>query len=234
MIACSWLPGWIRWVICNFDAHQGFWMVSCTIALVLIGLLTCVYARKSDKARSRPYVILETIPGIFLGVKLSNIGLTAAKNVRVESNPVIRTEFARLCKEIGFLSKGVSYLPPRASFKTSIGTLSALRKANETMIYRGRISYESENGDKYTEDFVLDYSLYEDVTSEPESPIAKRIDELRRILELIANGFYKPHVLVEGYDAYNRKIAKFIAEQQSEQGLGPKDDSAVNSDEEGV
>ena len=210
------LPDWCVAVVRNLDAHQGFWLVSLTFALVMIGLATCIVATRNDKRRSRPYVVLETVPGVFLGVRMSNIGLTPAQDVRVTSTPTIRIAFDRYKHDISFMSKGVAYLPPRAKFETYIGTFDDLRKECGGMVYKGMISYKDDAGRRYSENFILDYSLYEGLTGTQESDIARRIRECKDELHLLCSGFYKPHVLVDEHEKYEARIMAAIQEAQKE------------------
>lgn len=196
--ACKWLSGVSTSVVHNFDTHQGFWLVSLTIALVIIGLATCIVAARNDRRRTRPYVILEALPEMFLGLRLSNVGLTMAKNVKISSTPPIRMAFLKYRQDIRFISRGVACLPPRAFHKTSLGPFEELRKENPELVFKGDISYEDDAGHKYSEKFVLDYSLFEDVTLfSDENDTASRIRELTREFHEFATGFHKPHIVVD-------------------------------------
>lgn len=190
--ACKWLSGVLTSVVHNFDTHQGFWLVSLTIVLVFIGIVTCRAASRNDRERSRPYVILEAMPGIFLGVRLSNIGLTMAKNVKVTASPPIKISLGNHIQEPRFLSKGVACLPPRALHKTILGTFADLQKNNPELVFKGTIAYEDDRRHKYSEDFVLDYSLFNDVAySSDENEIASSIKELVRKIDNIRFASFK-------------------------------------------
>jgi len=216
MLACVQIQDWVYAVIRNFDAHQGFWLVLLTGLLVVVGFVTCLVAIRNDRKRSRPYVVLETLPGVFLGVKLCNVGLTLAKNVRVISDPPLRLSFKNYRRDINFISKGVPYLPPRAGHETHIGTLDELKMVNPSLLYSGVITYESDSGEKFKEDFTLDYSLYEGVTDAPENEIAKRIRELKELMNLLFTGFHKLHVLTDDYQEYNSRVLAALEEQKQE------------------
>lgn len=216
ILACTWLPDWVRDVIRNFDAHQGFWFVLLTGLLVVVGFVTCLVTMWNDRKRSRPYVVLETLPGFFLGVKLCNVGLTLAKNVKVVSDPPLRLSFKNYRRDINFISRGVPYLPPRAGHQTHIGTLDELKMVNPDLVFSGTITYESDSGKKFEEDFTLDYSLYEGVTDAPENEIAKRIRELKELLNLLFTGFYKLHVLTDDYQEYNARVEAALEKQHQE------------------
>ena len=82
-------------VVTILDAHQGSCMVLLTIALVACGIISCYIAAKNIKLmreletkRSSPYVVLETTQSVpFYGVRIVNMGLTAARNIIVETYP---------------------------------------------------------------------------------------------------------------------------------------------------
>lgn len=196
--ASKWLSSVLTSVVHNFDSHQGFWLVSLTFVLVFIGYATCIVAARNDRRRTRPYVILEALPEMFLGLRLSNVGLTMAKNVKISSTPPIRLVFPKYKQDIRFISRGVACLPPRAFHKTSLGLFEDLRKDNPELVFKGDISYEDDAGHKYSEKFVLDYSLFEDVTLfSDDNDTASRIRELTREFHDFATGFHRPHIVVD-------------------------------------
>lgn len=239
------ISGAWSWLVESCDNHQGVYMVLLTGALVWfarksakIALNNLEMMKRNDDKRSQPYVTLEVVNDMpFYGVRMVNLGATSARNVVVVSEPRIEMLFPNYRKPIKFLHEPVEYMAPSARFETDIGSFRDIEKGNPSKVYSGTISFENDDGEKFVHRFVLDFTPFTDSIHKDEKTVhnvAKELEEIKREIQQIALGSHTPHILVEDYDAHNRKIAEFIAEQQSEQGLGQKDDSALNSDEEGV
>ena len=210
VLATLHFPDWALAIVQNVDKHQGFYLVSLTFALVVIGLLTCSAASRNDKKRSRPYVIMEPLPGIFYGIRVSNIGLTSAKEITVVSEPSLRMVFPNYKKDISFIKKGVAYLPPRAKLETYIGGFEDIRSDNKAMIYKVKISYKDESGHGYVENFTLDYSLYEGLTLQSRNELSERIQDVCHAIDHLASGLHSRPVLVENYDEHMMRAVETI------------------------
>jgi hypothetical protein len=228
------LSNLLRPIVRNFDTHQGFWLVSLTIGLLVIAWRTCIVTSRNDAKRSRPYVILEAMPGIFLGVRLNNVGLTMARNVRIAAIPPIKMAFPNYKRDIKFISKGVDCLSPRMRLETRLGTFSDLQKENPDLVFKGKISYEDDAGLKYSETFVLDYSLFKDIThSSEDDAIASRIQELTREICHLSSGFHQFHVVVDG-DKTHRFWAPPTISRQATPTVASPDQQSLSSDSEHV
>ena len=199
------------------DAHQGSCMVLLTAALAFCAFVSCWISsrtvrlmKKLDEKRSSPYIVIETTQSIpFYGVRLMNKGLTAARNIQVESTPQICFTFPNFTKSIRFLSDGVDVLIPGGSYETAIGSWDTLKMANPALKYQCVIGYESDWGDKFSSRFVLDYSHYEGLANSGKNPIndlVRKFDTFARDFHHFATGFHKPHVLTEDFDKYNAQI----------------------------
>ena len=211
-------------VMAALDTHQGSCMVLLTIALVACGIISCYIAakniklmRKLETKRSSPYVVLETTQSIpFYGVRIVNMGLTAARNIIVEMQPKMRIAFPRYQKPIGFLDKKLPVLVPQKAYSCNIGSWHDLKNECQSMVYRCIVRYESEWGEKYESEYILDYSVYEHLIHREErtlTDLTKKFEEFCREFHHFATGFYKPHVLTEDYDKYNKKIEQMIEDR---------------------
>ena len=81
------------------------------------------------------------------------------------------------------------------------------------MMYRCIVRYESEWGEKYESEYVLDYSIYEHLIHREErtlTDLTKKFEDFCREFHLLASGFHKPHVLTEDYDKYNEKMEQMM------------------------
>ena len=211
-------------VVTILDAHQGSCMVLLTIALVACGIISCYIAAKNIKLmreletkRSSPYVVLETTQSIpFFGVRMVNMGLTVARNITVETQPKMRIAFPSYQKPIGFLDKMLSVLVPQKAYACDIGSWDDLKKECPSLVYRCIVRYESEWGEKHESEYALDYSVYEHLIHREErtlTDLTKKFEDFCREFHHFATGFYKPHVLTEDYDKYNKKIEQMIEDR---------------------
>lgn len=212
---------WIKSIISILDSHQGSCMVLLTIALVICSIVSCFIAAKSiklmrqlDAKRSSPYIVLETTQSIpFYGVRIVNMGLTAAKNIMVETEPKMRIAFSSYQRPIGFLENKIPVLVPQKYYACDIGSWDDIKKDCPLMVYRCVVRYESEWGEKYESEYVLDYSIYEHLIRREErtlTDLTRRFEEFCRDFRLLASGFHKLHVLTENHTKYESKIEKAV------------------------
>lgn len=206
-------------VFAFLEAHQGSCMVVLTLMLAFCAAVSCVVAvssvrvmRNLETQRSRPYVLLETTNSVpFYGVRIVNMGLTAARQVMVETNPKIQTVFPTYRRPVGFLDRQMSILVPQKTYSTDLGTWEELKRDNPSMIYQCTIRYESEWGEKYASDCVLDYTIYENLAHKSEgtiSDLVKKFEEFTRMFGHLTSGFYKLHVLTEDFHAHRKEEIK--------------------------
>ena len=196
-------------------------MIILTIALVACSIISCYIAAKNIKImreleakRSSPYVVLETTQSVpFFGVRMVNMGLTAARNIIVETLPKMRIAFPSYQKPIGFLDKTLPVLAPQKSYTCDIGNWENLKKECPSMVYRCVVRYESEWGEKYESKYTLDYSVYEHLIHREErtlTDLTKKFEDFCREFHLFAIGHYNPRILIEDYDKYSEKVERVI------------------------
>ena len=186
---CVQLAEWVRTIVHNLDRHQGFYMVLLTVALVVCAYKSARAAvrnieliKQNDDKRTLPYVVLEVVNDMpFYGVRMVNLGATAAHNVVVRAEPKIEMVFPNYRKPIKFLHEPVAYIAPSASFSTDIGSFRDIEKANPSKVYTGTISFENDEGKKFEHECVLDFTPYTDAVHKSEKTIhhvAKHLEEL--------------------------------------------------------
>ena len=218
-------------VVTVLDKHQGSCMILLTIALVACGIISCYIAAKNIKLmreletkRSSPYVVLETTQSVpFYGVRIVNMGLTAARNIIVETQPKMRIAFPRYQKPIGFVDKILQVLVPQKAYSCNIGSWHDLKKECPSLVYRCIVRYESEWGEKYESEYTLDYSVYEHLIHRDErtlTDLTKKFEDFCREFHNLATGFYKPHVLTEDYDKYTKKMEQEIEDFRARKNCG--------------
>lgn len=210
------------------QTNQGFCMVILTLVLALCAMLTCWFAhrsiaamRVSDENKSRPYVILEIVPDVpFFDIRMVNVGKTAARNVVVSAVPKLELMYKNFKRrKISFLDPGVAYMPPQDEHKTGIGTFSDIEAQNPTLIFSGRISYQSDTGKLYSDAFTLDFNLYNGITYSGRKTIhdvGVQLEKIGRTIEHVANGFCKPHVISEDFNDYQKRQREWIESVHAE------------------
>jgi len=225
------LLGWV-WQIATsiaawLDRHEGTLMVLLTAALVWIAYKSAKIAlanlelmKQNDDKRSRPYVTIEVVNDMpFYGVRMVNLGSTAAHYITVKSEPKIEMVFQNYKKQIKFLNEPVAYLAPSARLETDIGSFRDIERENPTKIYNGIISFQDDVGNVYHHDFVLDFSSFTDAVHKDEKTIhhvAQQLEEIKRELANIGTGFHKPHILTEDCQQYNERVRAALEEEKQE------------------
>lgn len=208
-------------ILKQIESHQGCCMVMLTIALVACAIASCWIAARSirlmrelDKKKSAPYVILETTQSIpFYGVRMTNLGLTVARNVTVETSPSLEMLFPNYKKPIGFIAERLPDLVPQKAYESDIGNWGNIMSGNPTLKYQCTVRYESDWGEKYEGKYVLDYSVYEHLAHKEArtlTDLTKRFEEFCREFKLLASGFHKLHVLTEDYEANEEKDRRLV------------------------
>ena len=158
-----WICQAVKWIVVLLDSHQGAFMVLLTTALVYYTYKSARAAvrnieliKQNDDKRTLPYVVLEVMNDMpFYGVRMVNLGATAAHNVVVRAEPKIEMLFPNYRKSIKFIHEPVAYLAPSAHFETDIGSFRDIERENPSKIYTGTISFENGDGKRFEHEFVL-------------------------------------------------------------------------------
>ena len=223
--------------------HQGSCMILLTIALVACSIISCYIAaknikimRKLEAKRSSPYVVLETTQSVLVfGIRMVNMGLTTARNIIVETQPIMRIAFPSCQKPIGFLDKMLPVLVPHKSYACDIDSWDNLKKECPSMVYRCVVRYESEWGEKYESKYTLDYSVYGHLIHHEKrtlTDLTKKFEDFCREFHLFAIGHYNPRILIEDYDKYSEKIEQVIADFKTKKIEGSAASQAPGQKEE--
>lgn len=208
-------------ILSLLDGHEGSCMVLLTIGLFICAGVSCWIAAKNirimkqlDAKRSSPYVVIEATQNLpMYGLRMVNMGLTAARNVKVTATPKIEITFETFQKPIKFIEEGVAVLVPQGAYESVLGTFDTLKQRNPSLVYRCTVSYESDWGEKFSTECVLDYSLYEGLAyrgTKTVHDLTKQFEAFARDFNHLATGFHKLHVLTEDFNAYNAKFDEMI------------------------
>ncbi len=125
-------------------------------------------ARDLQRAKSRPFVVAEFVPGFLIEFRIRNVGLTLARNVRVQWDefPAVTSTFAsdpvwQGPDESSLMRDGVSFLPPGQDITTLFDSFPDRFEQNLPMQYKVTVSYQDfDESNHYHEVFVLDLGLY--------------------------------------------------------------------------
>jgi hypothetical protein len=173
------------------------------LVLVAIGLLvsafTCVFtliyvlitnALLSETRKSRdPSVVVDIeIPDGSLRLCVSNVGLSAARNVKLTVHhdiPWIGENQGKKFDSIRAISKGLSFLPAGRTFKYRLPAINWKELAERSEVpVEIRADYQNEAGCQLHSEYVLDVAQYQSVLFEsfqlPEAVAAHAIHEEER------------------------------------------------------
>jgi len=175
-----------------------------------------------DKERSKPVVIMEVVPDIpFFRLKVRNIGLTAAHNVKFAVKPEPRLCFGgrnqipadKTERKIQFIAEGIRSLPPQGEVSTTLGTLKRIEEGLGSLHLHGKISYTDPLGDAHETVVDSDLSIYRGLAYPGKKTIdtvAKELEKIRQELGHIGTGFHKPNVLTQDIKEHRKEEEELI------------------------
>ena len=228
LLASTALRDLITW--CNrnvgfLSAVLTFVYVLATISLVLLGYLQLRAAFRLERSRTRPLVILDLVSEhTFVHVTIKNYGSTTARDVRVVTEPEIRTLHGgqdshpaqRRDEPIAFITNGIAMMPPQREIKSAVGYWPRFMEHYPKLQFSGHISYSGPGGTSYNEQFTIDLTAETGVMHLARHglhEIAEDVRELRKQADRIGSGFYKPLVRIIKEDVYRRREKKAVERQ---------------------
>ncbi len=202
-------------------------------------------ARGTDMAvrleldRSKPVVVVDFVPDIpFFRLRVRNTGLTTAYNIRFNIAPEPRISLGgdkaipreKTEKGIHFITKGIASLAPGAELTSALGTLARIEEVHGALQFRGKITYNDHSSNEHSMPVDIDLHIYRDLLYSGRKgvhDVAKSLEDIHRVLNHLATGFSKPHVLTQDIDEYRQEEEKQIEEAKkaldakvAEQSLG--------------
>jgi len=151
-------------------------IITC-VATSLLAILTAVYVIltyqtvRATKNIREPVINIDfELPTGSLKLNVENTGLTAAKNIKFH----IKNDISWLhisnekygLKNVPIIQKGISYLKPGRSLKFYTGNLSEDKNNPDGDILDLVIEYENLNGNKLSNNILIDMSVYREVLFE--------------------------------------------------------------------
>lgn len=161
--------------IASCNHNQGFMFVVLTFVYVIatVAMMRAmrqsnVLARESlkqamalDRARSRPHVIFMLEFGkthsSMVDAVLTNIGQTAAYNVKVSLAPTLLNLWSDPA-ETRLTTHPIRFLPPGHSEVDALGTIARFHQQYPDPAFEGEVVYEDAQGHRYAEPVTFDFN----------------------------------------------------------------------------
>jgi hypothetical protein len=179
------------------NRNQGFVTALLTLIYVITTLVLAFIARRSTRLaekqiqltldletlRRRPYVNFDVVVrnGLVFST-LSNTGQTAAFDVKVDLEPQLTREIAGKPRESGLTKNRIACVAPSRTFDDLLTSGPAFFAQFKEPVFRGRITYGDQSGNRYDEPVVVDLCVHLDLIYTPEPDIER---EIKAIAEAI-------------------------------------------------
>jgi hypothetical protein len=144
------------------------------------------------EAAMRPYVTVEFCGqrSGFLSFKISNVGHSAAKQLRVKSVPEIKPvrgsgsvqTIGTIPERIGFFHESITYLGPSKSIQALIGHYSGIRASYPELLFTVSLNYEG-GASRYSESVELSLKPTDDALHLQVYDIGEELNKIRKVLE---------------------------------------------------
>ncbi len=119
--------------------------------------------KATREEQSRPYVIvdLDSEAGNTIDLVVRNLGLTAARDIRINIDPPLIGREGREINRLSFIENGIPSLPPRKEIRALIDFGPDFFNSGKPLQYTATVSYSPLLGDLVYEDkYVLDLNIY--------------------------------------------------------------------------
>jgi hypothetical protein len=165
--------------------------------------------KKLREAQTEPKISICIKPNenclLYCDMIIQNIGLGAAYNLNFKVGSDVRDFDRKPLSELNIIKNGIRYLTP--SEKRQFFLTQFSRKVQEKMVVQDSFeietTYENEQGKKFKDRFIIDFSEFFDLTKLGESPtysIARSLKNIEQNINHLSTGFHKLKVI-----AYTKK-----------------------------
>ena len=186
------LSGWLDWLNCNSGAVEA-------IAIVVLVLVTMVHVRRTGQivAESKKFREVTTRPKVIVtlaadkyyfnlvNLRVENIGGGAARNIRLSTNSEFRTMRGTLLRDLGLFKNGLSLLGPGREIETRLENVTGWNNDRDRFQTSFTItaSYTNAAGRSFEEDFLIDFSFFEELSQIFGDPLRNIAESLKTIAE---------------------------------------------------
>lgn len=174
--------------------------ISCAVLIIAAGVAwnQLREAQRLRKAQTRPFVVLDfdvSDRGSVIHLKVTNIGGTLARDIHFRFEPALSssldTKGAQIpLQELRMFVQGVPSLPPGKVIDLIFDSLQ--NRGDRPDVYTATVDYKDEQGDKYSDRYVLDLAIYKNFWSETRDglhEIHQRLQEIKRVIEHWSAGY---------------------------------------------
>jgi len=156
--------------------------------------LSIAQSARAEEAQSRPYVVVEFVRqrGGFVSFRISNLGRSSAKQIRVASDPEIKpvrgagsvTTVGSIPEFIGLFRHDIPYLAPAQQLQALIGHYSGVRASYPDLLFNISLEYHGIGG-PYSEKVELSLKPTDEALHLQEYDLRKELHEIQETLERI-------------------------------------------------
>ena len=135
----------------------------------------------------------------FLDMIIKNVGYGPAYNITFKVEPDFEYQKGKFLSELGLIKNGIKYLSPQQEYRFFLTALIGRFDELKDMTFNICTTYYDALGNKFEENFLIEFSHFENLTqlgSPPLPEIAKELKKISDNLSKITSGFYKLKVII--------------------------------------
>lgn len=146
------------------------------------------------ESATRPYVVVSLVRqrSGFYSFRVSNLGHSAAKQVKLTCDPEIKpvraggsvTQFGNIPDAIGLFQHPISYMAPSETVEALVGHYSGIKASYPDLSFKVTLQYEG-SGRSYAEAVELSLKPTEDAQYLMDYDVGKELHEIREVLDRI-------------------------------------------------
>ena len=155
----------------------------------------------------------------FFRLRVRNTGLTTAHSIQFDISPQPNISQggkntvppAKTEKSIHFITSGIASLAPGAELTSVLGTLDRIGEAHGALQFRGKVTYTDPSSNEHSMPVDIDLRVYRDLLYSGRKgvhDVAKRLEDIHRVLNHLATGFSKPHIRTQNIADYREEEEK--------------------------
>ncbi|OAB45991.1 hypothetical protein [Paenibacillus glacialis] len=193
------------------------------VVIIFLTILNVWFAKNSQKysahslmqnerirrENNTPNIIayLDTTDLNFLSFKLSNIGINAAKNIKINLAPMNQTKTNEILEDAFMFKEGVAFLAPNQTLSAHVGSFVELMNDNKDFpTYEVSLAYQDIDQNHYNRTYVIDSNMYNGYYG----IMQKNIHDLNKEMKKIEGHFKKTVKIMEIKDKRDREYFKNI------------------------
>lgn len=151
----------------------------------------------------------------FVDLVVRNEGVGPAYNVQFEVEQLGDAGDGSILERIqgmGFVTKGLDYFSPKQEIRSFLASMTDDFELKMNTRLRVRISYSTASGERMTDQYVLDFSIFRGIhqLGEPDlHTIASSLKSLAKDVGHLASGFHKLQVITQDKAEHQRQQEEY-------------------------